>query len=128
METRIVEIEKTATNGAIAGFYVTDSDCDPSDWLWNDRGNGPELVDPLGFGPFPTEEAAENWITDQSPRGRVMTLDEVEAANLGADAIESAGKYGGERGVIQAEDDGYVTVTQQCRTFVVPDFCVVYDT
>jgi hypothetical protein len=59
---RIVEIEQTDLNRDYAGFYVTDSDTDPSEWTWNDRGNGPEIIDPLAYGPFPSESAAQAWI------------------------------------------------------------------
>lgn len=60
---QIVEIEKTNENcDGIAGFCATDSDDDPSTWTWNNRGNGPELIDPLGFGPFATEAKAQEWI------------------------------------------------------------------
>jgi hypothetical protein len=58
----IVRVKKSKTNAGIAGWYVTDSDCDPSEWTWRNCGNGPELVNPDGTGPFANEAAAEAWL------------------------------------------------------------------
>lgn len=70
-EMNIVEVqpnyydhtERTVSNHDVAGWYVTSSDTDASNWTWNDRGNGPEVVTPEEcYGPFPTPEAAEAWL------------------------------------------------------------------
>jgi hypothetical protein len=62
-----VEIKQTELNRDYAGWYVTDSDLDPSEWTWQNRGNGPEIVKPSDArGPFETEaEAAE--FADKQP-------------------------------------------------------------
>ena len=39
------------------------SHIDPGSLRWQDRGDGPELVEPPGvFGPFETEEEAQDWL------------------------------------------------------------------
>jgi len=47
-------------------FVCTDStDIDPQSLRWQDRGNGPELVEPSSvYGPFRTERAAQHWLDD----------------------------------------------------------------
>ena len=48
----------------IAGYYVSASTLDPSEWTWTDRGDGPKLTAPNDgvHGPFAAKADAQAWL------------------------------------------------------------------
>ena len=59
MEPETLFIE--SDDDRIQGWYITpDPELDASELTWNDRGNGPEVVNSEVFGPYESEEAAIN--------------------------------------------------------------------